>query len=162
MGLVPVLPAEVDSGLGTLDDALPSALSGVLDGLATTERPFTAFAQLTDDERHSAVDRGFEDPLISPLLEAARGLSMLAYLGGGPSDQGLVALGFPPFDDLAGGLAVAGYPRRPDGRLIDASREDLDALDARGELDDYTYNESPIPTIGDDLSDIVDASGDLF
>jgi hypothetical protein len=88
--------------------------------------------------------------------------AFLAWLGAVRSDIGLVAIGYPPFENHADGLAVSGYPRTTDGRLVDAEAEDLAALAASGELDDYTYNQVPAATAGVDLDDVLDARGDLY
>jgi hypothetical protein len=91
-----------------------------------------------------------------------RAACFTSFLGAIDSDAGLRAVGFPAFEDMAAGIAVSGYPRTRDGRLIDAETEDLDALARAGELDDYTYNLQPEPTPGDDLSLVINADGDLY
>ena len=47
-----------------------------------------------------------------------RSACFVAYLGAAYSDVGLREIGFPPFENLADGLAVSGYPRTRTGRLI--------------------------------------------
>jgi hypothetical protein len=93
-----------------------------------------------------------------PIVEIVRVVAFVAYLGAPYSDAGLVAVGFPPYEDFASGLAVSGYPRTNSGRLVDAASEDLAALAKKGELDDYTYDERRGPfavAVG------LDARGDL-
>lgn len=121
------------------------ALNRDLDVLAALEQPLTPFSQLPTGLQEAIVARAFDDPVRRPPLLIIRAACFLAWLGGGPSDLGLRALGFPPFENLADGLAVSGYPRMTDGRL-----------------DDYTFNQAPAPTHGDDLSLVLTAEGDLL
>lgn len=121
------------------------ALNRDLDLLATFEEPLTPFSMLTRASQERIVARAFDDPTRRPTLLVIRAACFLAYLGGGPSDLGLRALGYPKFENLADGLAVSGYPRMTDGRV-----------------DDYTFNVRPAPTNGDDLSAVINADGDLL
>ena len=148
LGLVPRLP---EATLALYDDFAGRArgfLNTTLDTLAAAERPLIGFARLTSAQRDvvvaRALDLGGWDDRTSPPLVAARAACWLAFLGAVTSDVGLQAIGFPPFEDFAAGLAVSGYPRMTNGKL-----------------DDYTYNRAPAATVGDDLSMIVDQNGDL-
>lgn len=160
--LLPELPGPLLSGLGGFDEALRSAVSADLDALAFEQRRFVAFRHLPASERIAAVAEGFDRDEISPLLHFVRAACFIAFLGAVRSDAGLVAIGFPAFEDFTDRRAVSGYPRTTSGRLVDPQREDLRELAARGELDDYTYNMAPMPTPGDDLSSVLDAGGDLI
>ncbi|MGE0787194.1 MAG: hypothetical protein AB7S26_16100 [Sandaracinaceae bacterium] len=159
------LPATVDpvlAGAEGFDAAIRAALDADLDALASIERPFTRFEHLPRALQVRAVRAGMDDPLRAPLLQFARAVAFIAYLGAVRSDMGLRAIGFPAFEDHAAGIAIRGYPRTREGRLVDAETEDLGALAAAGELDDYTFNLAPEPTDGDDLGAIVGPEGDLY
>lgn len=160
--LLPPLPAVLDREPEVFDEPIRIAIAATLDGLASAERPLVRFSRLSDDEKGDALDRGFDDPAARPMLLFLRAACFLAWLGAVRSDAGLVAIGYPPFENFDDGVAVSGYPRTTDGRLVDAENEDLDALAAAGMLDDYTYNRAPEPTPGDDLSLVLDAGGDLI
>lgn len=166
LGFVRALPSELDAafelGAPAFDRALRAIVRHDLDALADDLAPGARFTALDPAEQRSVIAEAFRDPLKSAALLYVRAASFVAYLGAVRSDQGLVAVGFPPFEDFDGRIAVSGYPRTISGRLVDANREDLDALRARGELDDYTYARRPEPTPDDDLMDVLDASGDLF
>ncbi len=162
LGLVPELPGAVLGVAEGFDVALRAVIDADLDALAATERPLTRFANLPSDLQRQVVARAFAQPERAPWLPFVRAVGFIAYLGAIRSDAGLRALGFPAFEDREAGVAVRGYPRTIDGRLVDASTEDLGALARMGVLDDYTYNVAPEPTPGDDLSAIVDANGDLY
>jgi hypothetical protein len=162
-GLVGPLPAQTVTRLEALGDAgFRPWLNRDLDVLAFARRPLTPFRELPAQTREQIVLAAFDDPLRRSGFLVVRAACFTAFLGGVSSDAGLVFVGHPPFEDLAGGLAVSGYPRTTRGRLVDAEREDLAALAARGELDDYTENRAPAATAGEDLSKILDANGDLF
>ncbi len=162
LNLLPVLPAILDRAPETFDEAVRFVLAADLDALAFDQRPFTAFRHLPRELQEAALDEGFADPERAVGLTFLRAACFLAYLGGSDSKAGLVAIGFPPFEDAAANIAVRGYPRTTDGRLVDAETEDLAALAAQGVLDDYTYNLAPAPTLGEDLATLIDANGDLL
>ena len=161
-GLFPRLPDADVERLGTAIDAFRAALNAELAVLAARERPLTAFRDLPRAAQEQIVADAFEDDARRPLVLVARAACYLAFLGAITNDVGLRYVGFPPFESLDDGLAVSGYPRTKSGRLVDATKEDLASLAAKGDLDDYTYNRAPAATAGDDLSLVLDASGDLF
>ena len=160
-GLLPPLSDEVLSWLAEGADAFRTALGGELDLLALVQRPLATFRELSRPLQERVVDHALDDPILRPAVEFVRVACCFAYLGAVENDVGLQAVGFPPFEDFADGRAVSGYPRTPDGRLIDAETEDLAALEEAGDLDDYTYNLQPKPTPGDDLASVLDERGDL-
>lgn len=129
--------------------------------LAAIERPGEAFRRLPRALQEAAVERGLSDPAVAPFLELVRAACFLAYLGALKTDQGLIDVGYPPFEDFAGGVAVSGYPRTLTGRRIDVDQEDVAALIRANNWDDYSYNRAPLPTPSDDLSDVLDEQGDL-
>ncbi len=149
-------------GLEELGDAFRVVLNGDLDALALLQRPLTPFRDLPRKLQEAVVRNAFADPARRPAMLVMRAACFTAYLGAASSDVGLRAIGYPPFENFADGLAVSGYPRTRSGRLIDASTEDLAALEAAGDLDDYTYNRAPAPTPGDDLLGVLDTDGDLL
>lgn len=161
-GLLPALPPALAETAAALDPALVAFLSAELDAVASEVQPFTSFKDLKPGEQRRAVLLAQDDPERRAVIRFVRAVSMLAYLGAVVNDVGLRAVGYPPFEDFVAGIAVSGYPRTPSGRLIDPAREDLAALAAAGELDDYTYNQAPAPTGGDDLSSVIDDAGDLY
>lgn len=143
-GLVTPLP---EAALGALDALATEGrtwLNRQLDALATAEQPLTPFRELPRARQEAVVQRAFDDDALAPALQAMRAAAFLAYLGGGTTDAGLVAIGFPAFESFEDGLAVRGYPRM-----------------VNGVVDDYTTNRAPMPTPGDDLSLLIDAGGDL-
>lgn len=148
-----VLDALVDAGGG-----LRAAINGALDALATRRSPLSRFFELPLAARIEITNDAYDSEATKPLIELVRVVALVAYLGATYSDAGLVEIGFPPYEDFAAGIAVSGYPRTKKGRLVDWRKEDLAALERKGELDDYTYNEAPRPfTVALDL----DARGDL-
>lgn len=161
-GLLPPLPDTQVARLSVAADAFRAAANAELAVLAARRQPLTAFRDLTRATQESIVAEAFDDDLQRPLLLVLRAACFLAFLGAVTNDRGLQAVGFPPFESFADGLAVSGYPRTRSGRLIDATKENLASLAAKGDLDDYTYNQEPAPTPGDPLSLILDASGDLL
>ncbi len=144
-GLLPGVPLDF-SAPATFDESFHRILDADLNALAALERPLTAFRELPPELREAAVQAAFDDPLRAPSLLFVRAACFIAYLGAVYSDLGLVAIGFPPFEDFEDRLAVSGYPRTR----------------ASGEVEDYTYNRDPAPTPGDDLSLVIDANGDLI
>ena len=142
--IAPIANTVVDA-LDGFNAAARTALNRDLDLLASFESPLTPFSELPTATQNTIIARAFEDPLQKPTLLVVRAVCCLAYLGGGPSDLGLRTLGYPAFENLADGLAVSGYPRMTNGHP-----------------DDYTYNQRPAPTNGDDLSLVLDAQGDLL
>gem|GEM_PF-2427015 len=160
-GLVTSLSDEAIERLGATGRGLRVLLDAELDVLASRRRPRTAFRDLPRAEQESVVAEAFDDPAHRPALLLVRAAAFVAYLGGGRSDAGLRALGFPPFEDFENGIAVSGYPRTRSGRRVDVTKEDLRALAAKGDLDDYTYDREPRMTPGDPLATALDAGGDL-
>jgi len=162
LGLLPALPDWIDEAAVSFDLVTRGLISVELDRIGSDVALLTSFRDLDRQQQEQAIANAFVHPDRAPLMRVLRSIAMLAYLGAITSDIGLIDIGYPPFEDFADRLAVSGYPRTvTDGRLIDAQTEDLAALAAAGELDDYTYNESPAPTPGDDLSQVLDADGDL-
>jgi hypothetical protein len=161
-GLLPPLPDTVMRRLADLNGGFRDALNAALAAAALLQRPLTTFRELPRALQEAAVDQAWNDPAQRPALLVVRAACMTAYLGAVVNDLGLRDVGFPPFESFADGLAVSGYPRTKSGRLVDAATENLQQLDAAGDLDDYTYNREPAPTPGDDLSRILDAAGDLL
>lgn len=161
-GLLPPLSDDAMKRLGNLDAPFRDSLNLALDAAAAVQKPLTRFRDLPRALQEAAVDSAFADPAQKPAMLVVRAACMTAYLGAFASDVGLRAIGFPPFEKFADGLAVSGYPRTRAGRLVDPTSEDLGALAASGDLDDYTFNEAPAPTAGDDLSKVIDANGDLL
>jgi len=143
--LVPALPDELARLLDDFDMALRAALNIDLDVLASLQEPLTPFRSLSRARQEAAIDEAFDDPARRPLYALVRAVAFAAYLGAGSSDAGLVAVGYPPFDDFNDGLALTGYPRTIDGVLVD-----------------YTYNLEPETTTGVDLGQVLDPGGDLF
>jgi hypothetical protein len=161
-GLLPPLSEVMLSALAEGTPAFVAAVDADLDVLSAEQRPLTPFRDLPRELQEAVVDRALDDPLRQPVFELLRVAAFVAWLGAVENDLGLRAVGFPPFEDFADKLAVSGYPRTPDGRLIDTENEDLEQLEADGQLDDYTYNQQPKPTPGDDLTAVLDAGGDLY
>ncbi|MCB9736682.1 MAG: hypothetical protein H6745_29235 [Deltaproteobacteria bacterium] len=161
-----LLPPRVVDALPPGDTSLALAIDATLNALAAEERPFTEFRELPRDLRERALVRGFDDDATEPLLTVLRAACMLAFLGAVTNDVGLVAIGFPPFEDPAHGVVVSGYPRLVGAAapldLATTDRADLVAWAAAGQLDDYTFDRAPDPTPGDDLAAVLDAHGDLL
>ncbi len=160
-GLLPVLPEPVVDALADLSGQVRATVNRQLDALATQERPLTAWRELSRGAQEKLLAQALEDPAMRPALTVLRAACFVGYLGAVASDVGLRAVGFPAFERFEEGIAVSGYPRTRDGRLVDPAKESLAALAAAGQLDDYTYNRAPAPTPGDDLSLVLDANGDL-
>ena len=161
-GLVPPLPDVDVARLSGAVDAFRAGLNAELGVLAARHTPLTAFRDLPRETQETIVADAMTDDVERPLCLVARAACFLAFLGAVTNDLGLRAVGFPAFESFEDGRAVSGYPRTKSGRLVDASKEDLAALAAKGDLDDYTYNREPAKTVGDDLSAILDAAGDLL
>ena len=161
-GLLPVLPPGLADAASGLNPALVGLLSVELDAMAAEVRPLTYFKDLSLDEKKRAVALAVDTPERRPVIRFLRSVGLLAFLGAVINDDGLRALGYPPFESFDEGIANSGYPRTTSGRRVDPEREDLDALAAAGDLDDYTYREAPSPTEGDGLSTVIDSSGDLY
>jgi hypothetical protein len=159
-GFLPPLPDHVTRGFAT-EGAAREALNLDLDALASLERPLTAFRDLPRDLQQRVLDAALANDAHRPAILVVRAAALAAWLGALYSDKGLCEIGFPAFENFEDGLAVSGYPRTKSGRLVDAAKEDLAALAAKGDLDDYTYARAPLPTPSDDLSRVIDANGDL-
>jgi hypothetical protein len=147
LGLLPALPPDwQDAVAAGADPLLQSLLAAELDAMAFEQRPLTPFRFLPRAAQEEAIALASVDPGRRPVIDFLRSVCVWAYLGAVVNDLGLRAVGFPPFEDFADGLAVSGYPRvGPDGAI-----------------DDYTDNRAPAPTPGDDLSLVLDARGDLL
>lgn len=143
-GLLSSLPEAVIALFDDFQRGARPFLNRELDLLCSVERPLASLGALTAEQRERVVQRAFDDDRLSAPLQAARAACWLAFLGAIASDVGLVDVGFPPFEDFAQGIAVSGYPRMENGLLSD-----------------YTYNQAPMPTPGDDLGSIIDADGNL-
>jgi hypothetical protein len=143
-GLLPNVAADFEAP-GGFDEAFHRLLNADLDALAFLQRPLTEFRHLPPHLMEAAVKAGFDDPALAPQLGFVRAACFLAFLGAVHSDAGLVAIGFPPFEDFEQKIAVSGYPR----------------LLASGATDDCTYNRAPDPTPGEDHSLVIDANGDF-
>ena len=161
-GWIPPVSDVLMRALDDVDGAFRAAIVADLDLQALARDPLATFRDLPRSDQENIVARAFEDPGRRPAMLVVRAACFAAWLGAITSDLGLRAVGFPPFEDFAGRLAVSGYPRTLGGRLVDAAHEDLSLLAAKGDLDDYTYNRAPEPTPGDDLATILDERGDLF
>lgn len=144
-GYLPGVSKDVVEDRPAFDRAFARLLDADLDLLAQLQQPLSSFRELPLELRVAAVEAGYRDPAQAPLLAFVHAACVVAYYGAVYSDRGLVAVGFPEFEDLASGVAVSGYPRpAPDGSV-----------------DDYTFNLAPAPTPGDDLDAVLDAGGDL-
>ena len=143
-GFLSPLRDEVLVVLDDLSGMARQALNTALDARAQLERPNARFHELPRATQERIAERAFEDDSTRALMTAARAACFVAYLGAVSSDAGLRELGFPAFENFAEGLAVSGYPRMTEGRL-----------------DDYTFNRAPQATVGDDLSLVLTAEGDL-
>lgn len=144
-GLLPGVSYDAVSDQAGFDEALSRFLELDLEALAQLQRPLTSFRELPLTHRERAIEAGYRDPVQAPLLTFVHAACVIAYYGAVYSDRGLVAIGFPEFEDLPDGLAVSGYPRT----LSD------------GRVQDYTFNQSPMPTPGDPLEAVLDEGGDL-
>lgn len=145
-GLLPGVSKDLVEDQPGFDVAFGRIMEADLDVLAQLQVPLSHFRELPPDLRMHAVDAGYRDPARAPLLQFVHAACVIAYFGAVYSDRGLVAVGFPPFEDFEGGVAVSGYPRTaPDGRV-----------------DDFTFNRAPEPTPSDDLSNVLDPRGDLL
>jgi hypothetical protein len=161
VGLAASLPIEPASE--AFDEALRTLLARELDARAASHTGGLLFVEASPAERERIVAEGFDDPALRPLLLLVRAACFVAFLGAVRSDAGLVAIGFPPFEDFEDRLACSGYPRSiREGRRLDPAVDDLAAYQARGDLDDYTYARAPAPTESDDLSMVIDEHGDLY
>jgi hypothetical protein len=158
LGLLPALKSDVVQAATAAEGGLRTTINALLDVRAAKVSPLTKFSDLTRGDQLSVIDDAYGDDTVKPLLDIVRVIAFVGYLGALYADDGLVAIGFPHYEDFANGIAVSGYPRTTDGRLIDATTEDLGALAASGKLDDYTYNATPAAfsvALG------LDANGDL-
>ena len=161
-GLLPDLPDPLKATLLDLEPVLIDVIGEELDRQGADIDGLRAFSDLPRARQEQRVQEMFLDAQVRPVVEFARAVCFLAYLGAVENDVGLVAIGYSQFEDFDNGVAVRGYPRTRDGRLIDVDTEDLVALAATGNIDDYTFNERPLPTDDDDLSGIIDAAGYLL
>ncbi len=160
-GLVKPISDALVKSFDDLSGSVRAMLNTRLDALATLEKPLTAFHKLPTPLQVKVVARLFDEDASRPLMLVMRAVAFVAFLGAVETDLGLRAIGFPAFENMGDGRAVSGYPRTRSGRLVDATKENLVALAAAGELDDYTFNRAPMPTVGDDLSLVMDANGEL-
>jgi hypothetical protein len=144
LGLLSPLTGDSVSAVTNAEGTLRAAMNVLLDARTSRVRPFAKFSEVPRDVQLQIVDDAFADDAARPLMETLRVAAFVAYLGAVYSDVGIVAIGFPPYEDFENGVAVSGYPRTKAGKLIDAKTADLKALAAKGDLDDYTYNELPV------------------
>ncbi|MEZ4239693.1 MAG: hypothetical protein R3F59_26765 [Myxococcota bacterium] len=145
-GLLPdALPGELEEAATALDPVLVRLIAAELDAWADEHVPYTPFRDLPRASQEEVVARAYVDAGRRPIVAFVRGVCLLAFLGAVESDAGLVATGYPPFESFPDRRAVSGYPRTVDGVV-----------------EDYTWNEAPAPTPGDDLGDVLDPSGDLY
>lgn len=126
-GFVPVAPPDFDT--------VRAALNADLARLAF---PLARFADHPREMREHLIEKAVVE---QPIFAALRAACFFAWLGGFTNDVGLQAVGFPPYENLADGLAVSGYPRK----------------NADGTIDDYTYDRAPAASIALGL----DENGDL-
>lgn len=99
--------------------------------LARLAFPLARFADHPRAMREQLVDQAMID---QPIFQVMRAACFFAWLGGFTNDKGLVEIGFPPYENLADGLAVSGYSS-----------------------DEYSYDRTPVASI--DLG--LDPNGDL-
>jgi hypothetical protein len=135
-GLVPPLDESVLSALDDLTGTARGALNAALDGRAQLERPLARFSELDRVTQERIVTHGFDDDTQRPVLLVMRAACFVAWLGAVVSDAGLRDVGFPPFENFDDGLASSGFS-------------------------DYSVNQPPAATAGDDLSAVLTAGGDL-
>lgn len=161
-GLLPrALGQEFEDAAG-IDRALIAVLAADLGARAAERILGLPFRDLPREEQEQVVRDAFEDPRRRDLYQVPRAACMLAYLGALYTEEGLVAVGFPPFADRGERLANTGYPRTPDGVIANPAAVDMAALRADGRLDHYSYDRRPDPTDEDDLSGVLSSTGDLF
>lgn len=161
-GLLPRALGQEFDDAAALDRALIAVLAADLGARAQERVVGLPFRDLPREEQEQVVSDAFEDPRRRDLYQVARAACMLAYLGALYTDEGLVAVGFPPFADRGERLANTGYPRTPEGVIANPSAVDMAALRADGRLDHYSYDRRPGPTDDDDLSGVLSSTGDLF
>lgn len=135
-GLVPPLSEDVLSSLDDLSGGARAALNAALDARAQLERPLSRFSALDRAAQERIVAHAFDDDAQRPVMLVMRAACAVAYLGAVVNDAGLREVGFPAFEDFDAGLATHGF-------------------------DDYSVNRAPAPTVGDDLSTVLTATGDL-
>lgn len=129
LGLLSTHDGEALDALADASGGLRAAINVVLDGLASRRAPLARFAELSPASRAALTDEAFDADETRPIIEIVRVVAFVAYLGATYSDAGLVAIGFPPYEDFDAGIAVSGYPRKT----------------KTGAIDDYTYDEEPGP-----------------
>jgi hypothetical protein len=135
-GLLPPLDEGVLSALDDLSGTARGALNATLDARAQLERPLARFSELDRTTQEKIVAHGFEDDAQRPVLLVMRAACFVAWLGAVVNDAGLRDVGFPPFENFDDGLASSGFS-------------------------DYSVNQPPAATAGDDLSSLLTAGGDL-
>ncbi len=143
-GLVSPVPEGVLVAFDDVSGVVRPALNRALDVRAQLERIGARFFELPRARQEAIVAQAFEDDATQPAMQLLRAACQLAYLGAVTNDVGLRQVGFPPFEDFETGLACSGYPRM-----------------RNGQVDDYTFNRAPQPTVGDDVSLILTPGGDL-
>ncbi len=161
LGFIRSVPREIETLSVGFDDALRQIISTDLDALTARDFPGSTFLSLTRPGQEAVVEAGFAEPFTRPAMVYVRAVSFAAYLGAIRNDVGLIEIGFPPFENFAAGVAVRGYPRTYDGRLIDLATEDLRELARLDLLDDYTYNREPSTAGTEDLPEVLNADGDF-
>lgn len=160
LGVLPALPDVVLQEALDFETDIVAFIAAELNAVQDSAAPLTRFSQLSDSQKIDIVTDGFADTTTFPVYEYVRGVCFLAFLGAMESDAGLVAVGYPPFEDFSAGLAVSGYPRTHAGVFIDLGMDGPDALPASGEYVDYTFNETP-PLMMDWIEENLTPGGDL-
>jgi hypothetical protein len=135
-GFVMPLPETTLEALDDLAVAARATLNAALDARAQVEKPLSKFSELDRETQENIVAAGFADDAQRPVLLVLRAACFTAYLGAVTSDAGLQEIGFPPFESFADGLASSGFA-------------------------DYSVNQPPVATVGDDLSAVLTPLGDL-
>jgi hypothetical protein len=135
-GLLPPLDESVLSALDDLTGTARDALNAALDGRAQLEQPLMRFSELDRATQEKLVTHAFDDDAQRPVMLVMRAACFVAYLGAVENDLGLRDVGFPPFQSFDDGLASSGFS-------------------------DYSANQPPVATVGDDLSSVLTAGGDL-
>jgi len=144
IGLISEPPTWIVESMSVLDSAFRLAIYADLKRRTGLRK---SFIDLSREKQTEIVAEAFADTGVlgaAPMYLFVRTACMIAFLGGPFTDKGLVAIGHPPYEDFADGLAISGYPRTVDGVV-----------------DDYTYNQVP-PVGGDDVSAIMNPDGDPY
>src|SRR5262249_7393754 len=106
-GLLPRLSDAAMATAANFDAAFRTVINRELDRRAGLERPLTSFRDLSRPVRETIVAQMFDDSWGRAPLLVLRAACFFGYLGAVYSDAGLIAVGFPPFENFADGLAVS-------------------------------------------------------